>query len=232
MSSYLSVEQEANIREDKKRGLPERKIAEKYGISRTLIRKVCVGVKAPPKKITKKTAEEMVRRKTKELVSENGIIQGKYIDAFEGIRQSIQDMVELNEEQKKAIPEMIENQEEIIELLKNGGEEFEDIIPKALEAFYKISNFYLRGKLRVESRKELGNWIDRFKDFKLIESNFKYYELVINSLFEAINNLSEFDYDKLRTTAVRVFPATERYFNQNEQQPQKEQDQPEDNIPL
>jgi hypothetical protein len=230
----LSDEEKENIRKDRRAGKPETEIADKYGISRTKVRDV-LGLIISKKKLTQeekivlrkkiiKKQDKRIKEKVEALeVTRFGeIIRGDYVDVFEGIRQSMNDMIELNKEQKEALTEMLATLEDVKKKFDKIADPENDTDTDLRNALWKmitqVGSYYGRGKLRIDSRKELGNWIDRYKDFNMISLQFTYYEKIINAFFEAINLLSNFEYEKVRNTAIGVFDPIKRYFDQNEQQ--------------
>jgi hypothetical protein len=96
---------------------------------------------------------------------------------------------------------------------------FADIQHDVYKTLGVVSSFYSRGKLRIESRKELGAWFDRYKDLEMQQKYLNYFENVINALFEGINELDDTQYNRVKETAIRSFAATDRYFTENEKIP-------------
>src|SRR5690606_886175 len=96
------------------------------------------------------------------------ILQGEFVDIATGIRQSIKDMLELNEEQKNAIPEMINSLTKIQAQVEKKTDFDDKLRVDIYKAISLVNGFYFRGKLRIDSRKELGNWFDRYKEFNSI----------------------------------------------------------------
>ena len=239
---YLNDEEVANIQKDIGRGLSQREVGRKYDLSTTKVREA-LGLNLPRKKKLKSDEKIELKnkilkkrdKKTKETIEAievqqfSHIIKGEYLDVFEGIRQSAQDMIDLNNEQKDALDNMIASLTEV----RDKFDRIADIETDAdlRKALYKlvseVSSYYGRGKLRIDSRKELGSWIDRYKDFNMISQQFSYYEKIINAFFEGINLLNEHDYEKVRNAAVGVFNHCERYFDKNEKQATEVQ--PDDN---
>ncbi len=237
----LSEEEIESIKKDYESGLTERQLQAKYQISRNKIRRL-LGINTDAAVMTKEERERKkreLRRKKRlnaakrieeaEVHIYNQIIKDEYIDLFEGIRQSIEDMLELNEEQRRVVPELIETMAYLREQIDKKTSIDDPIRNDMYKAIELISNFWGSGKLRIDSRKELGAWFDRYEKLKMTTLQFKYFEKIINALFEGINLLSVYDYTRVRNAAVGVFSPVERYFDQNEQQtggePNDEQEQ-------
>ncbi|MHB8337671.1 MAG: hypothetical protein ACYDEE_09650 [Ignavibacteriaceae bacterium] len=230
----LSEEETENIKRDREAGKSEREIALKFGISRTkvrsilglVVRKMANGSTDAVKLKIKKNKDRNFLEKIKEVeVKEYAeIIRGEYVDIFEGIRQSMQDMIKLNAEQKDALDNMIASLTEVrnkFDRISDAEAEADMDLRKALwKLISEVSSYYGRGKLRIDSRRELGSWIDRYKDFNMTALQFNYYGKIINSIFEGINLLGPLEYEKVRNASIGVFNLTEKYFNQNEQQDQ------------
>ncbi len=228
----LNEEEIENIKRDREAGKSERDIASKFGISRTkvrsllglVVRKRANGSTDAVKLRIKKNKDRNFLEKIKEVeVKEYAeIIRGEDVDIFEGIRQSMQDMIKLNAEQKEALDNMIASLTEVrdkFDRISDAEAETDMDLRKALwKLISEVSSYYGRGKLRIDSRRELGSWIDRYKDFNMTALQFNYYGKVINSIFEGINLLGPLEYEKVRNASIGVFNLTEKYFNQNEQQ--------------
>ncbi len=196
-------------------------LVEKYGYSRAIIRRVLKDLnKDPVKEMSKAEAkiaaeQRVVTYKTEALKE---VIVDGYIDVFESIRESVRDMIELNNEQKEALDELVQNVQAISDFVKNKTESLDPIRKQVEDALYQISSYWGRGKLRVMSRNELGKWIDRYKEFNMIGLQFNYYENLIKSFFEGINTLSADEYRQVRKHAIGVFGPVEKYFLANEDQ--------------
>lgn len=227
----LSDEDIENLKNDYENGLSFRELEKKYYVSTTTIRKIIKHEnKTQDEKIKHSTAKaeqrtrEIKRREEVRLSIYEEIVRGEYIDISQAIRDSIKDMLELNDQVKKAIPEIISG----IEELNNKIDDLAD--PKLDRGLLKyihmvygmVNSVYAQGKLRIESRKELGNWIDRYKEFEMQVQLMQYYENVLNALFEGLNKLNDTEYAIIKETAIGSFEATARYFNQNEEIPEPE----------
>ncbi len=241
----LSDEDIQELREKHAKGESLRALATEFNISRTYISTI-LGIKTGKKPLNDEAIERSKRKACRaksqerkaqfeavEVETYQKVIQGEYIDVFEGIRQSVKDMLELNEEQRKAIPEMTENLKQLLVYYEEGTLDLEDkgsvsIFNQIRKTLEQIDSFYFRGKLRIDSRKELGNWFDRYKDLEMQVKYLNYYENVISAFLAGLNNQDERIYNQIREDAIKFFPATERYFLQNETIPeqQSEQQQP------
>ncbi len=227
----FSDEDKENLRRDYKAGFSLRQCSRKYGVSVSTIRKL-LGF-ACSKKESKEKVRQLKKRKNTELKEKieatelkvyEEIFKDETIDIFEGIRQSVRDMLQLNEEQRKAISEMTENLKQLLVCYKEGTPDVEvngtvSLFNQIKGTLEQIDNFYLRGKLRIDSRKELGNWFDRYKALELQQRYLNFYENVINAFFSGLNNIDDNKYNQIRETAIEYFPAVERYFLQNEEIP-------------
>lgn len=215
----------------KENGLSQRELAKKYKFSTTKIRTI-LGIRGKkPKKQTKagkvavktarkKAQKELNKQKVEEIETQTfkEIVQGNYIDVFQSIRESVQDMVDLNKEQTEALEEMQKNIQEIAKFVHDKADELDPIREQLWKAMGQINSYWGRGKLRVMSRDQLGKWIDRVKEFNLITLQFNYYENIIKALFEGINTLPAEQYKWVRNSAITIFGPTETYYIRNEQQ--------------
>jgi len=229
---------EAALKRDyKEKGLSLRQLGQKYGISTTKVRNV-LG-KAISGEVTQKKREEvkkalkakgynraMKNRKqleAAEMEVYKEVLQTEMIDIFKGIRQSVEDMLQLNKQTQEAVPEMQKDLQQLLRYYENAEYDPESMEHmQTLRKFHtvldKLDNFYLQGKLRIESRKELGSWFDRYKDFMMQEQIIKNFEGVIIAIFEGLNSLEFVQYENVKTIAISINPSAERYFNQNEEQ--------------
>lgn len=146
------------------------------------------------------------------------IVREGFIDVFEGIRQSIMDMLELNEEMKKIPEEIAKQLNELLSIVKKRTKINDPIRQDIYKTIGYISSFWGRGKLRIESRKELGQWFDRYNKLQLTIKQFNYYQNVITAIFEGLNLLDGAAYNLVKDTACNIFPLVNDFFEQNEEQ--------------
>lgn len=227
---HLTVDQIENLKKDFESGAyTQRELSQKYGISQTKLRSV-LGLGKQSKidlqknnraiiKSRKKQNKELIQKVTVETVET--FIKDGYVDVVEGIRQGLKDLTELNQEQRRAIPEMTNNLKEVLERIKETADPVEDkdLIKDVYKTLSEVSSFYLRGKLRIESQKEILNYLKAFKESEIQQSFFNHFQNCMDAVFWGLEEITDDQYFKFRDRAIAHYQFMKKYFDSYEELP-------------
>ncbi len=204
----------------KKNRIGQREAARKYGVTTYAIRQA-LGIETKSKRVKRRAKSDIIKKHiiNSEVRAYQEFLRGGMIDVFALIQQSMIDMSELNDEMRQAIPQLAEAVEKVRDYIDKNTNPVSDSSFRSdvYKMYGLISSFYSRGKLRIETRKELGNWVDRYKDIvekhKLIMEG----ELIALAIFRAVAVAVPEKYNEIKKYAIEFHVGTEQLFTKLEQ---------------
>lgn len=209
----ISEEQIKGIKSDWKKGKSERDIANAWGVSRSVIRRLLGLPNNLRSKRQVRNSMNMFLANMEVKISSDLVVNNE-IKIFEIIKSSILEMEEISNHEKVFLQQVLSELKVLSYEIKNRNSEYtnEELGQLLQDCIHKLDGIYLRTKLRIESRKELGNWLDRYIKYFDVSEREKSCLLMIDALVSAINSSSDDEYKKITKIAREICPDASHFF--------------------
>lgn len=188
----------------------------KATICRIVNRKDHVAKKAAK---VKKSSSRVVRsvRQGAELRAYSTIINGNQIEFYEGIKTAIFRMEEIDNTLRTQVKEIMDYFQKVRAIPVSELPSNPELIKALTHVIVNYGNLHSAINLRIKATNELGEWLDRYKEFELISKLNQYYEKTIAAFFAGMDELSQTHYLEVKEAAINHFPDVEKYFSEYEQ---------------
>lgn len=230
MSKKISKNTEQQILIELKKGTSYSEIVEKFQVSKGLITKIKnrSDAKLEVNKPSKKTINH--RRKIQEKAIQNNIINKSeiivngYINTLEALQYSVKNLVEINEESKEKSEKIVEELEKlnqtVDEKLKANNtddvKEKNDLIKNIYKVIGAAGNFYARETVRIKAITELRGQVELSLKQETIVKTIENFKELTNTIFNAMNVLSDYEYIKLKNRVVELKSDAQAWFDEFE----------------
>jgi hypothetical protein len=225
-----------------KKHTPFREIMEKYGFHSTskIARIKAEYIDEPKGKKTRRSRPMKQAHKNKLSITANAIaitakseiIVNNVIDILAGMRYSIFNLESIQSEQKEKSENVVGELQELnkkvdtfldcaTEVSTEAGmielQKEKDALNKRIgQAIAEAGNFYARDTLRIKAIAELRNQFKAFVDLEIVAKGLTQVKEVLDTLFIAMQVLSDDTYVRFRNRAIEINPVVRGLFAKNE----------------
>jgi len=226
-----------------KKHTPFREIMEKYGFKSTskIARIKAEYIDEAKGKKTRRSRPMKQAHKNKLSITANAIaitnkseiIVNNVIDILAGMRYSIVNLEGIQGEQKEKSENVVSELQELnkkvdqfldasTEVSTEAGmielQKEKDALNKRIGlAIAEAGNFYARDSLRIKAIAELRNQFKAFVELEIVAKGLTQVKEVLDTLFLAMEVLSDDSYVRLRTRAIEINPVVRELFAKNEE---------------
>lgn len=234
MAIKINKDIEDNIFEELENNVSYSVICKKYNVGKATVNRIKnrrdLNLKIT--KLAKKTIA--TRRKIQEKQIENNIIKNSelivfgMIDVIQGVKYAVNNLVEINEDAKTKVDEIIEKLDGLLEDVKNhinnvdvndkGRDVGKDALIKQIYlTLANISSYYSKQKIRVDAINALKEQMKMFMDYEITAKAMAGIKNLLDDFFYAFNHLKDDEYIKLRNIVIERNGSAEGLFAKHEE---------------